>query len=332
MILLTGGLGFIGSHTAVSLINSGFEIIIIDNLYNTNITVLESIKKIVTKPEKIHFYQGDMLNLNDIEYVFKNYQIDSVIHFASLKSVGESVQKPLLYYNTNLKILFNLLEIMEKYNCNKIIFSSSCTVYGSSIAPFDEKMITGIGVTCPYGQTKYFQEEILKDICKIKKNFTAIILRYFNPAGAHESGLIGELPNDTPNNLLPYILKVAIGKKNELEVYGGDYNTNDGSCIRDYIHVMDVADGHVITLQKCSNGLHIYNLGCGKGTSVLEMIKTFENVNNIKIAYKIIDRRYGDIETSYGLVDKIYNELGWFTKKDITNICKDGYNFIKNNI
>lgn len=272
-----------------------------------------------------------MLNKNDLEHVFENYNIDFVIHFASLKAIGESVSKPLLYHKTNITMMLNLLEIMQKYNCNKIIFSSSATVYGSSTnVPFDENAITGVNMPSPYGKTKYFQEEILKDVYNANKNMTIVILRYFNPAGAHQSGLIGELPTNMSNNLIPCILKVILKQRSILEIYGDNYDTNDGTCIRDYIHVIDVAEGHVVTLQ-CEPGLHIYNLGCGLGTSVLELIKTFKIVNNIIVPYKIVSKREGDIPICYSSAKKIYDDFGWYTKRTLEDICRDSYNFIKLN-
>ena len=332
-ILLTGGLGFIGSHNAVVLCEQNIEIIIIDNLSNSSIEVLDKIKKIVKKPELIQFIEGNINNIDILHKIFLEYgKIDGIIHFASLKSVGESIKEPILYYKENLNGLLNLLQIMDTYNCNKIIFSSSATVYGSNCTcPLKEINKTGDSITNPYGQTKYFQEQFLIDYSKIHPEKAITILRYFNPVGAHSSGIIGEDPNGIPSNLFPYILRVATKEYKELNVFGNTYNTNDGTCIRDFIHVMDLAEGHVETLKKQKSGLNIYNLGSGKGTSVLELVTTFEKINCIQIPYTIRDKRDGDIDIVYADVSKVYNEIGWKTKRSIEDICKDGYNFIINN-
>jgi len=334
-ILITGGLGFIGSHTIVSLLDSphnlDYNIIIIDNLSNSSIKTLSNIKSLVKNPENIIFLEGDVNNKIFMKDVFIKYKIDSTIHFASLKSVGESIKKPLLYYNQNINSLLNLLELMDKYGCNQFIFSSSATVYGSKAqSPLKETDQIGYSITNPYGQTKYFQEQILNDYSKINPQKSITILRYFNPAGAHPSGLIGENPNGIPNNLFPYILRVAKKEYEKLTIFGNTYNTNDGTCMRDFIHVMDLADGHVASLNNKKNGLIIYNLGTGHGASVLELVTTFEKVNNIKVPYIIADKREGDVDIVFSDVSKVYNEIGWKTKRNIKDICKDGYNFILN--
>jgi len=329
MILLTGGLGFIGSHTCVSLVEKGHEVILVDNLYNCKIEVLDNLRNLVDHPDRIHFHQGDVGDPVFLSRVFATYSITAVIHFASLKSVSESIAEPLRYYETNLGILWTLLHVMEKFNCRKIIFSSSSTVYGARAdVPFTETCLTGNYLTCPYAQTKYFQEEMLKSYCA-SKDWTVIILRYFNPAGAHSSGLLGEDPNDTPNNLIPYILKVAVGKMPCLEIYGNDYETHDGFCVRDFIHVMDVAEGHVVALDKIQeDGIHIYNLGTGKGTSVMELVETFQKTNGIDISFKICPRRPGDVAESYADVSKAERQLGWTAIRTPQDICRDAYFYV----
>ena len=332
-ILITGGLGFIGSHTIVSLLDSShnldYNIIIIDNLSNSSIKTLSNIKSLVKNPEKINFIEGDVNDKLFMKDIFIKNKIESIIHFASLKSVSESIKNPLLYYNQNINSLLNLLELMDDYDCNQFIFSSSATVYGSdSLPPLKETDQIGHSITNPYGQTKYFQEQILNDYSKINPHKSITILRYFNPVGAHPSGLIGENPNGIPNNLFPYILRVASKQYDKLTIFGNTYNTNDGTCIRDFIHVMDLADGHVAALNNKKNGLIIYNLGTGEGTSVLELVTTFEKVNNIEIPYIISDKREGDIDIVFSDVSKVYNEIGWKTTRNIEDICRDGYNFI----
>lgn len=333
-VLLTGGLGFIGSHTAVVLSNMNFEVVIMDNLYNSKIKVLDDIKCLSKNPEKIHFYKGDVNIKTDILTVFTKYRyIDVVIHFASLKSVNDSINLPLLYYKKNVNSIINLLEVMENCDCKKLIFSSSATVYGSNQqSPLNENMLAGTYITNPYGQTKYFQEQILHDYVKINTKINVIILRYFNPVGAHPSGIIGEDPNGTPTNLFPYLLKVVSKKYSMLNIFGDDYNTSDGSCVRDFIHVMDVAEGHSQVILYMNNpGIYVYNLGTGKGTSVLELITTFQDVNNIAIPYKFLPRRDGDVDILFSDVTKIFNEIGWKSKYTLDDICRDGYNFLLKN-
>lgn len=328
-VLLTGGLGFIGSHCAVVLGEYDHEIIILDNLSNSSIQVLYKINYLVKDSSKIHFVQGDVLDTTIVENVFKTFgRIDAVIHLASLKSVNESIEYPLVYYRKNMDGLLTILEVMQKHNCNKFIFSSSCTVYGcDTTAPIRETDRIGLSITNPYGQTKYFQEQILKDYKKAHPEFGITILRYFNPAGAHPSGLLGEDPRGIPNNLFPYILRVATDKLDYLTIYGNDYDTHDGTCIRDYIHVMDLAEGHIAALDNIKQGLEIYNLGTGKGTSVLEFVKTFERINNVHVPYRIGTRRSGDVPVVYADVSKVYQAFGWKTTRTVEDICRDGYNF-----
>ena len=330
-ILLTGGLGFIGSHVACILGNyKEYKIIIVDNLDNSKRETFNNILSIVKYSDNLTFIEGDILHKDVLESIFKKYEINSVIHFASLKAVGESIENPLLYYNKNINGLLNILEVMKNNGTKRLIFSSSATVYGNeNELPIKETDKVGINISNPYGKTKYFQEEILKDFIKVNEDFEIIILRYFNPVGAHSSGKIGEDPNDTPNNLFPYILRVSIGEYERLNIYGDNYDTIDGSGVRDYIHVMDLSEGHVKALEKIKKGLNIYNLGTGKGISVLEMVKTFEEVNKCKIPYKIMERRNGDIGEIFADVSKANDELGWKANKTLKDICKDGYNFIK---
>ena len=328
-ILVKGGLGFIGSHTAVELLNSGNEVTIVDNLYNSKEEVLEKIEQITNK--KVKLYKYDLTNKNELEEVFEENEIDVVIHFAGYKAVGESVKKPLMYYSNNLYSTINLLEVMEKYNVKKLVFSSSATVYGD---PGTSKYVEEMGrgkTTSPYGTTKAMIEKILEDLYFSDDSWSIVILRYFNPVGAHESGLIGEEPNGIPNNLMPYVMKVAAKKLDVLNIFGNDYPTPDGTGVRDYIHVVDLAKGHVYAMEKMKKGLNIYNLGSGKGVSVLELVDTFSKVNNVKVNYKIVDRRPGDLAEYYADPSKALKELGWKTEKTLEDICRDSWNFEKNN-
>lgn len=330
-VLVTGGMGYIGSHTVVELINSGYNAIIVDNLSNSSIKVLERIKKITGKTPL--FYELDCCDYNEYEKVFKEHNIDFVIHFAGLKAVGESVSKPLEYYRNNINSTLNTLYLMKEYDVKNIIFSSSATVYGvPKRLPFYETDKIGTA-TNPYGQTKIINERILKDFCKANPGYKAILLRYFNPIGAHQSGLIGEDPLDIPNNLMPYITQVAVGKLSSLKVYGNDYSTVDGTGVRDYIHVVDLAIGHVASIKKFDDDFTYaaYNLGTGRGTSVLELVHAFEEANDIKIPYVIVERRPGDIDASYANCDKAFDELGWRAKYTIKDCCKDSWNWQKNN-
>ncbi len=326
-ILVTGGTGYIGSHTCCELLDNNYEVVIIDNLCNSKREVLDKIKEITNK--EVTFYEGDVCNKDLLEKIFTEHKIDAVIHFAGLKAVGESVSIPLAYYRNNIDSTLSLLETMQKYNCKNIIFSSSATVYGEQSEPMREDMELKTP-TNPYGKTKLYIENILKDLYTSDNEWKITLLRYFNPVGAHSSGLIGENPNGIPNNLMPYILKVAIGSLPCLTIFGNDYNTQDGTCIRDYIHVVDLAKGHLKALDHSFNNepsLNIYNLGTGKGVSVKEIVETFEKVNNLKLNYKYGERRPGDLEVVYANVSKALNELNWKTEKTLEDMCKDSYNF-----
>ena len=328
-VLVTGGAGFIGSHTAVELLNAGKEIVILDNFSNSKPQSLEAIKKITGKDFK--FYEMDYLDREKLEKVFEENEIDSVLNFAGFKSVGESVEKPIEYYTNNISGALVLLDTMKKYGVKKFVFSSSATVYGEpERIPITEDCKTG-GTTNPYGTSKLFIEQILKDIYNSDNTWDIAILRYFNPVGAHESGLIGEEPQGIPNNLMPYVARVAAGKLKELSVFGNDYDTPDGTGVRDYIHVVDLAKGHIKALEKLEKegkGLFIYNLGTGKGYSVLDMVKAFEKSTGKKVAYKIAPRRAGDIATCYSDPAKAKEELGWEATKTLDEMCKDSWNFI----
>lgn len=329
-VLVTGGAGFIGSHTCVELLNAGYGIVVMDNFVNSSMQAVDAVKTITGKD--FPFYECDMCDEAAFEKVFAENQIDAVIHFAGLKAVGESVQKPLEYYSNNLTGTFVLLRLMRKYGVHKLVFSSSATVYGShNPVPFREDMPIG-GTTNPYGTTKVMIERILQDVCIADKEMRVALLRYFNPIGAHPSGLIGENPNGIPNNLMPYVARVAAGILPCLSVYGDDYDTPDGTGVRDYIHVCDLAMGHIKALEKLDSipgGCEIYNLGTGKGTSVLELVHAFEKACGHAVNYKIAPRRAGDIATCYADVSKAKNELGWVAKYDIDDMCRDSWNFIQ---
>ncbi len=331
-ILVTGGAGYIGSHTCVELLNAGKEIVVIDNFSNSNEKALDSIKKITGKDFK--FYNIDYLDRASLENVFSENDIDAVLNFAGYKAVGESVKEPLKYYINNISGALVLLDTMKKFNVKKFVFSSSATVYGNpEVIPITEECKVG-GTTNPYGTTKLFIEQILKDLYNSDNTWDIAILRYFNPIGAHESGLLGEDPKGIPNNLMPYISKVAAGNLKELSVFGNDYNTPDGTGVRDYIHVVDLAKGHLLALNKLDKeqkGIYIYNLGTGKGYSVLDLVNTFERVNNIKVPYVIAPRRPGDIASCYSDPTKALKELGWSAEKNLDDMCKDSWNFqVKN--
>ena len=331
-ILVTGGAGYIGLHTCVELLNAGKEIVVIDNFSNSNEKALDSIKKITGKDFK--FYNIDYLDRASLENVFSENDIDAVLNFAGYKAVGESVKEPLKYYINNISGALVLLDTMKKFNVKKFVFSSSATVYGNpEIIPITEECKVG-GTTNPYGTTKLFIEQILKDLYNSDNTWDIAILRYFNPIGAHESGLLGEDPKGIPNNLMPYISKVAAGNLKELSVFGNDYNTPDGTGVRDYIHVVDLAKGHLLALNKIDKeqkGIYIYNIGTGKGYSVLDLVNTFERVNNIKVPYVIAPRRPGDIASCYSDPTKALKELGWSAEKNLDDMCKDSWNFqVKN--
>lgn len=327
-ILVTGGLGFIGSHTVVELIKNNHEVIIADNLANSKIEVLDKLYQITgVKPT---FYQYDVTDGDKVEDIYNNHKIDGIIHFAGLKAVGESVDKPLDYYYNNLVSTIILSKACLKYGTNKFVFSSSATVYGENEVPFNEDMEL-FPTTNPYGETKIISERILTDTAHANPNFAVSLLRYFNPIGAHESGLIGESPSGIPDNLMPYITQVAKGKLEKLRVFGNDYPTIDGTGVRDYIHVVDLALGHVVAIDKLSPGVHIYNLGTGQGTSVLQLINAFETANMIKIPYEIVARRPGDIAASYADVSKAKQDLNWTAKRSIIDMCRYAWRFEQSN-
>ena len=327
-ILVTGGLGFIGSHAVVELLNENYDVVVIDNLSNSSKDVLGKIKEITGKD--IVFYENDVCDEEVLEEIFSKHKIDAVMHFAGYKAVGESVQKPIMYYENNLISTLHLCKKMLEHDCFKFIFSSSATVYGDpEVLPITEECKVG-GTTNPYGTTKLMIERILADIHVSDKRFTPVILRYFNPIGAHKSGLIGERPNGIPNNLMPYIVRVASRELEILSVFGNDYDTPDGTGVRDYIHVVDLAKGHLCALKKALNdeGVFYYNLGTGTGYSVLDLVKNFEKVNGVDVPYKIVDRRPGDIASCYADPSKAFKELGWKAELGIEDMMRDSYNFI----
>lgn len=327
-ILVTGCCGYIGSHTCVELLNNNYEVVGLDNFSNSKKDVLDKIKQITDK--SIKFYEGDMLDKEILNKIFDENDISCVIDFAAYKAVGESIEKPIEYYTNNLSSVLTLLSVMKKYDCKKLVFSSSATVYGiPKKVPIDENSKTG-GTTNPYGTSKLFVEQILKDLYKSDSSWDICILRYFNPIGAHSSGLIGEDPNGIPANLMPYISKVASKKLECLSVFGNDYDTKDGTGVRDYIHVVDLARGHVKALEKLTkeqSGLFIYNLGTGVGYSVLDMINTFERVNNVEVNYKIVDRRPGDIAECFADPTKAKEELGFVCEKTLEDMVRDAWNY-----
>ncbi len=331
-ILVTGGAGYIGSHTCVELLNAGYELVVLDNFSNSKPEVLEKIKKITGKDFK--FYECDYTSTEALEKVFIENEIGQVINFAGFKAVGESVAKPLEYYTNNVYGALNLLQVMKKYNVKNFVFSSSATVYGDpERIPIDEECRVG-GTTNPYGTSKYMIELILKDLYKSDPTWNIVILRYFNPIGAHKSGLIGEEPQGIPNNLLPYITRVANGTLKELSVYGDDYDTKDGTGVRDYIHVVDLAIGHVKAIEKIlkdEKKLSIYNLGTGNGYSVLEIVNAFKEENKVDVPYRITDRRPGDIAVCYANPKKAKEELGFVAKYGIDDMVRDAWNYQKNN-
>jgi len=326
-ILVTGGLGFIGSHTVLELLDKQYKIIIIDNLSNSSKDVLKVFKNIL-------FFQIDIRSRLQLENLFVKYRISAVIHFAALKAVGESITNPLQYYDNNICGTMNLLETMRKHDCKKIIFSSSATVYGENKYPVTEDSPVGNGLTNPYGKTKYMTEQILSDLYNSDKNWSITILRYFNPIGAHPEGLLGENPNDTPNNLFPYLLKVSANKLPVLNIFGADYETEDGTCVRDFVHVVDLARGHLKALEQINETdpkLRVYNLGTGKGTSVKELIRIFERENNVVINHKYSARREGDLPIVYANTEKANKELDWECIYTVEDMCKHGYNYALTN-
>lgn len=325
-ILVTGGAGYIGSHTCIALLEAGHSVIIADNLSNSKSETVMKIMDIVDK--EVNFYEIDVTDAEAVDIIFRNYKIDGVIHFAGLKAVGESTEKPLEYYYNNIVSTMVLIKACQKYDVNRFVFSSSATVYGDNKVPFVETMDL-LPTTNPYGETKAMSERILTDIAKANPAFSVSLLRYFNPVGAHESGLIGEAPNGIPNNLMPYVTQVAKGKLEKLRVFGNDYPTVDGTGVRDYIHVVDLAEGHVAALENLTEGVHVYNLGTGKGTSVLELVKAFKEANDIEVPYEIVDRRPGDIASCYADASKAKRELGWTAKRDIIAMCRDAWRFEK---
>lgn len=326
-ILVSGGLGYIGSHTVVELLNNDHQVVIIDNLYNAQIETHKKIKEITNKT--CTFIKMDATNYIELKALCQIHKFDGIIHFAGYKAVGESVAKPLMYYYNNLLTTMNLASVALEEKIAKFIFSSSATVYGDGTSPFSEdaKLLER---TNPYGETKAMSERILTDTANVNPGFNVTLLRYFNPVGAHKSGLIGEVPNGIPNNLMPYVTQVAKGKREKLFIYGNDYNTADGTGVRDYIHVVDLAMGHVAALESNKTGVNIYNLGTGKGTSVLELVKAFIKENNIEIKYEIVERRAGDIATSYANASKAREELNWEAKLTISDMVKDAWHFEKN--
>ena len=326
-ILITGGAGYIGSHTCISLLEEGHDIVVVDNLCNSDIEVISKIKFITNK--ELIFYNLDVTNQKQLDNIFLKHKIDGVIHFAGFKAVGESIDEPLKYYNNNLVGLMNIINACLRFNVDKFVFSSSGTVYGDNSSPFIETMKL-LPTKNPYGATKTMSERILKDIVNANPKFSVSILRYFNPTGAHKSGLIGEHPNGTPNNLMPYITQVGKGVMDKLKIFGDTYLTTDGTGVRDYIHVVDLAEGHIAALNNMKKGINIYNLGTGCGTSVLQMLKTFEKTNDVRIPYEIVEKRNGDIDSCYADVSKAKEELGWSAKLDITDMCKDAWKFERN--
>ncbi len=325
IVLLAGGAGYIGTHTAVEFLNAGYDVVIADNLYNSKREAVRRVEEITGK--KVGFYEIDVCDREALEQVFTEHPIDAVVHFAGLKAVGESVAQPLRYYRNNLDSTITLLEVMKEHGCHNFVFSSSATVYGTPpTVPFYETMPLG-SCTNPYGWTKWMIEQILRDACVADPELSVVLLRYFNPIGAHESGRIGEDPQGVPNNIFPYITQVAVGRRPQLTVFGNDYETPDGTCIRDYVHITDLAKGHVAAVPYAQEhkGAETINLGTGRGTSVLEMVHAFEKANGVKIPHVIGPRRPGDNAVSYANADKAAELLGWHAEKNIEDMCRDGY-------
>lgn len=328
-ILVTGGAGYIGSHTIVELIQAGHSVVAVDNLINSNQKSIERVGQITG--QNVPFYELDLRDQPALDKVFQDHQFDGVVHFAGLKAVGESTQKPLLYYQVNVDSALTLLDVMQSHDVKKLVFSSSATVYGSAPVPYSEQSPIGRDVSSPYGRTKYMIEEILSDVAASDPSLDFTALRYFNPIGAHPSGLIGENPFGTPNNIMPYITQVAVGKRDKLSIFGNDYDTPDGTCVRDYIHVSDLARGHMAALTHSSPGFHAYNLGSGKGTSVLELVQAFEAAAGQKIAYEFGPRRSGDLPSFYADASLALDQLEWQTEKSIEDACRDSWNWQNKN-
>lgn len=322
-VLVTGGAGYIGSHTTVELLNAGYEVIIVDNLSNSSAVAIDRIKQITGKD--VEFHKFDVRNREKLDTLFASHQIDAAIHFAGLKAVGESVEKPLMYYHNNLDSSSTLLEVMQKHRVKQLIFSSSATVYGDVPYPYVETQQTGVGITNPYGRTKFMVEEIMRDVAISQPDVMFTSLRYFNPVGAHVSGLIGEDPQGIPNNLMPFIAQTAVGIRDKLRIFGNDYDTVDGTGVRDYIHVVDLAKGHVAALRHMQMGFNAINLGSGKGTSVLQMLHAFEKACGKKVPYEIVPRRAGDLSEFYANADKAKQLLGWQTEMTIEEMCADAW-------
>ena len=323
-IAVTGGAGYIGSHTIVELLATGHSVVVVDNLVNSSREALTRVEKITS--QQIPFYQADVCDKPALDKIFSDHSVDAVIHFAGLKAVGESVAKPLSYYRNNIDSTLSLLEVMQNHDVKKLVFSSSATVYGTpSELPLTEQSAVGIGLTNPYGKTKYMIEEILRDISAADPEWSVSILRYFNPIGAHESGLIGEDPQGMPNNLMPFVTQAAVGKRDKLSVFGDDYDTPDGTGVRDYIHVVDLARGHVATIDHLQHGATAYNIGTGNGVSVLELVHAFEQASGKAVSYEIKPRRPGDIAACYADVSKAKDELDWVAEKSILDACRDSW-------
>jgi UDP-glucose 4-epimerase len=329
-ILVTGGAGYIGSHTVVELVARGYDVVIVDNFSNSSPEVMARLSEITGR--EIPIYNADVCDAQALQGIFRDHAIDAVIHFAGLKAVGDSVKDPLAYYRNNLDSTMTLLEVMNEQAVHKLIFSSSATVYGSAPTPYVETAITGQGITNPYGQTKYMIEQMLRDFAVSNSDWRITSLRYFNPIGAHESGKIGEDPHGTPNNLMPYITQVAVGRRDKLSVFGDDYDTPDGTGGRDYIHVVDLAKGHVAALEHMDNGgMNVYNLGTGAGVSVLDMVHAFEKASGRDIPYQVVPRRPGDLPIYYADANKAQRELGWHAEKSLQDACADSWRWQSQN-
>ncbi|HMQ09453.1 MAG TPA: UDP-glucose 4-epimerase GalE [Candidatus Nanoperiomorbaceae bacterium] len=328
-LLVTGGAGYIGSHTVVELLTKGHDVVVIDNLSNSSREAIKRVEEITGK--SVEFHEADVRDREALDTIFAEGDIDAIIHFAGLKAVGESVEKPLMYYENNIDSTLVLIEAMQASGVKKLVFSSSATVYGSAPIPYSEDSVVGQGITNPYGRTKYFIEEIIRDVTVADPTFEGTILRYFNPIGAHPSGRIGEDPSGIPNNLMPYITQVATGRREKLNVFGGDYETVDGTGVRDYIHVDDLAAGHVAAIEHSKPGFEAYNLGSGVGVSVLELVHAFEKASGQDIPYEIVDRRAGDLPEFYARADKAREVLGWSVQRSLEDACADSWRWQSQN-